>query len=192
MRFDLDVLFRVIGLVCAVVLAQTSAAGAEPPYSIEIKKSERLLLVKRGDAIEKTYRVAFGRGGRGDKRMHGDNRTPVGVYRIADFNHNSRFYMFMHLNYPNVKDAFWGYKNHLISEDEFNRILGALRRGTLPPQSTALGGSIGIHGIGELSEEKLRIHRGANWTEGCIALTNDEIDELRQYVSVGTRVEINE
>ena len=192
MRSDLGARLRVIGLACAVLLAPPPARATDPPYDIEIQKSEQVLLVKHGDTVERTYHIALGRGGHGDKRMHGDNRTPVGVYRIADFNHNSRFYMFMHLNYPNVKDAFWGYKNHLISEDEFNRILSALRRGALPPQTTALGGSIGIHGIGELTEEKLRIHRSANWTEGCIAMTNAEIDELRRYVGVGTRVEIKE
>ena len=59
-------------------------------------------------------------------------------------------------------------------------------------QNTPLGGAIGIHGIGEITEEKLEIHRTINWTKGCIALTNDEIDDLLHYIGVGTKVVINE
>ena len=98
----------------------------------------------------------------------------------------------MRLNYPNVKDAFYGLKNKTITRYEFDRIIDSLRRGELPPQNTALGGAIGIHGIGQETEKTLRIHSKVDWTEGCIALTNAEVAELRAYVQVGTEVVIKE
>lgn len=164
----------------------------QPAYEIEISKSTNQLLVKRGASVEKRYRVSLGAGGRGDKRNRGDGRTPIGTYRIVDFNDGSRFEIFMHLNYPNVKDAFFGYKAHVISRRDFDRIVAALRSGATPPQDTALGGAIGIHGLGVANAEQLKIHRNLDWTEGCIALTNSEIRELRRYVAVGTKVVINE
>lgn len=168
----------------------TAAAPAE--YQLEVYKSRNELLVRRAGEVTRRFRVALGIGGRGDKRLRGDNRTPVGTYRIVDFNESSRFELFMHLNYPNVKDAFYGLQDRLIDRVQFDSIVDALRAGRAPPQDTALGGAIGIHGIGADTEEKLRIHRSQDWTQGCIALTDQEIQELRRYVAVGTKVIINE
>ncbi|MGE0385898.1 MAG: murein L,D-transpeptidase family protein [Gammaproteobacteria bacterium] len=170
--------------------AYTGTAGAQ--YEIEINKSRRELLVKDGAKVERRYRIAVGRGGKGDKLETGDKRTPIGRYRILDINDSSRYHLFMHLNYPNVKDAFYGLKNKVISRGEFDRIVEALRHGRPPPQNTRLGGRIGIHGIGETNEEKLRLHRALDWTLGCIALTNDEVAELRNFVHPGTLVVISE
>jgi len=181
--------FAVIGLLVMVMAALPAAAAT---YSLEVKKSDRILFVKNGENVEKTYEIALGRGGNGDKLEVGDNRTPIGTYRIVSFNDNSKFYFFMQLNYPNVKDAFYGLKRNLISRAEFDQIIDALRHGALPPQNTGLGGAIGIHGIGDETRKKLRIHDALDWTEGCIALTNTEIQELRKYVKLGTRVVISE
>ncbi len=176
--------------------ASTRADGIESslphtgPYYLEIDKSERLLRVKFADKTYRQYHIASGRGGSGDKQRLGDNRTPEGIYRIAGFNESSQFHLFMRLNYPNVKDAFFGLKNDVISNVEFDRIIESLKFGKLPPQNTALGGAIGLHGVSEETADKLKIHSNLNWTKGCIALTNDEISELRQYVSIGTEVVI--
>ncbi len=178
--------------VLSAGLSGARGALAGPRYELEIVKSRRVLLVRNGDAIEREFQVAVGRGGPGDKQQSGDKRTPVGVYRVVDFNSNSRFHYFMHLNYPNVKDAFWGLKKQLITRAQFDRIISALKRGQVPPQNTRLGGLIGIHGIGETNGEKLRIHRSLDWTEGCVALTNTDVEALRHYVTRGTRVVISE
>lgn len=175
-----------------VAAAPARPIAAAPNYELEVRKSERLLLVKKGNKIEKTYRVATGRGGKGDKQMTGDARTPIGRYRIVRFNHNSKFHFFMQLNYPNATDAFYGLRYKRISRREFHRIIDALRGGRVPPQDTALGGFIGIHGIGRVNRQKLRIHSAADWTDGCIALTNEDIQDLRRYVSVGTIVVISD
>ena len=75
---------------------------------------------------------------------------------------------------------------------DFKRIAGAYKKREFPPQDTKLGGQIGIHGIGRITKQKLAIHKDLNWTDGCIALTNHDINELKQYVNIGTVVVINE
>ncbi|MDX1519925.1 MAG: L,D-transpeptidase, partial [Gammaproteobacteria bacterium] len=121
-----------------------------------------------------------------------DKKTPTGVYKVMDFKSDSKFHFFIQLDYPNLLDAWYGYKNQIISATEFKNIASAYKNRSKPPQSTALGGYIGIHGLGEESDEKLMIHKEYNWTEGCIALTNNEIADLKKYVDIGTRVVIKE
>ncbi len=187
-----------LGIWLILVASRGMADGLEPvalapaTYAIEIQKGKRLLLLKQGDRVARRFQIAIGRGGLGDKRIRGDNKTPVGVYHITGFNETSPFHLFMRLNYPNVKDGFFGLKQHLISRQQFDRIVDATRMSTLPPQDTLLGGAIGIHGLGVESDETRHIHAQLDWTQGCIALTNREIEELRRYVDVGTRVVIRE
>ncbi len=180
-----------VRVLLAVILALPVFATATP-YILEINKSSQELFVKKGDDVIKSFRIAAGKGGNGTKYRAGDNKTPVGIYRIIDFNADSRFHFFMHLNYPNTADAWRGYKNNIINGKEFKEIILADRTNRLPPQYTLLGGHIGLHGIGEITDEKLSIHAHQNWTEGCIALTNEEILELRNYATVGTTVLITE
>lgn len=182
---------RLSCLIPALVFALVSPISANP-YQIEISKSQRLLSIRNGDGIHKVYRIASGRGGPGDKRRLGDNKTPVGTYLVIGFNEKSKFDFFIHLNYPNVEDASRGLKEQIITAAEFDEIVSAVRRDEPPPQDTALGGAIGIHGIGVETSETLRIHTNINWTEGCIAVRNNEIQELRQNVKIGTKVVITE
>lgn len=174
------VLFSVIGNVQAST------------YLLEVHKSANELIVKDGNDVIKRYRIASGKGGHGTKTRSGDNKTPVGAYKILEMHDQTRFHFFMHINYPNSLDAWYGYSNRLINGREFKDIVTAHRSELLPPQDTALGGSIGLHGIGEITEEKLSIHDRLDWTDGCIALTNEEIAELRQFVSIGTTIIIRD
>lgn len=179
----------------SVAQGQVTGAAYSTPvnnYQLEIDKSREELLVKRGDTVIRRYRAATGRGGQGTKRKLGDKKTPIGVYRIVDFKNDSRFHFFMQLDYPNLLDAWYGYKNKIIDAHEFRAITTAVKNEEIPPQDTALGGYIGIHGIGEITDEKTMIHEAQNWTAGCIALTNEEVIDLRQYVAIGTRVVIHE
>lgn len=153
---------------CADGVQNTLTPGT--PYYLEVDKSERLLRVKFAGETYRQYHVAYGRGGSGDKQRLGDKRTPEGIYRISGFNESSQFHFFIRLNYPNVKDAFAGLRNNIISENEFNQIINALKFGKLPPQNTALGGAIGIHGIGLETANKLKIHSNLNWTKGCLGV----------------------
>lgn len=166
------------------------AVGSD--FDIVISKSRKELAVKKGDQIVKQYPIALGKGGNGTKRHIGDKKTPVGIYKIVAIKNESKFYYFMQLDYPNLLDAWYGYKNNVISASEFKKIAVAYKTGQKPPQDTKLGGYIGIHGLGEENEEKLQIHNGFNWTNGCIALTNEQINDLKQYVAIGTKVIIKE
>ena len=131
--------------------------------------------------------ASFGRGGTGKVHVQGDGRTPLGDFHIAWINQQSPFHLFFGLNYPTVAQATAGYHKGLIDKNLLEEITQASTEGRLPPQNTPLGGYIGIHGLGKGS---LWMHRRFNWTEGCIALTNAQIEKLAQWLEIGTRVVI--
>ena len=122
-----------------------------------------------------------------EKRRRGDDVTPRGVYSVGWIRTESKFVHFIGLNYPSVVDAERGLHDGVIGEAAYERIKRAHERGERPPQDTALGGQIGIHGVGKGS---LEIHRIANWTSGCIAMENLDVRRLARMVRVGMRVEI--
>ncbi len=161
-------------------------------YQIVISKQNKKLVVEKSGELVKKYYIASGRGGKGSKRRRGDNKTPSGNYRVKGFKKSGRFHYFIQLDYPNLADAWRGYRDEVIDAGEFKQITAAHRDKKLPPQNTGLGGSIGIHGLGETNEKKLNIHRNLDWTEGCIALTNENIVELRRFIDIGTPVLIKE
>ena len=131
--------------------------------------------------------IAIGRGGTTRDKRQGDNRTPLGRFKVAWFNPNSRYHFFMGLDYPRREHVLRAHRRGLIDEREYRRLSQAMQSARVPPQNTALGGQIGIHGVGAGSEE---LHRIANWTQGCVAVTNAEIEQLRRQVSIGTTVVI--
>lgn len=181
-------------MLCYILalLSPVTIHGLEDAYQLEISKSEKKLVVKKGKVVIQQFDIALGKGGQGTKQRLGDRKTPLGVYKITDFKADSKFYYFMQIDYPNLLDAWYGYKNNIITAREFKQIAYAFKDKQRPPQDTALGGYIGIHGLGESTRKKLEIHASFNWTEGCIALKNSEINALRQFVSIGTRVTIKE
>lgn len=197
MHYSLTIL-AIVSVLIALGPTESSADQIKPPdipdkpYYLEVDKSERLLRVKYAGDTYRQFHVASGRGGAGKKQRKGDRRTPEGIYRIARLSTSSQFHFFIGLNYPNVEDALVGFRNDVISKEEFNQIIESLKYGKLPPQGTALGGAIGIHGIGLETAEKLNMHANLNWTKGCLAVTNNEISTLRRYVSIGTEVIIKE
>lgn len=176
-------------ILCTLLSA--SAAYADEYKIVVSKKNKQMTLEKAGTVVKK-YTIATGKGGQGTKRRRGDSKTPIGTYRISRFRESSRFHYFIQLDYPNLIDAWHGYKNRVIDADEFKQIAAAYKNRKEPPQDTELGGFIGIHGLGETNEKKLTIHQELNWTEGCIALTNGEINDLRKYIDIGTQVIIRE
>ena len=168
----------------------TSAYANE--YQLLVSKKNNELIVEKSGQVVKKYHIASGKGGKGTKRLRGDSKTPLGMYRVASVKESSRFHFFIQLDYPNLIDAWYGYKNEVIDANNFKRIATAYKKREAPPQDTELGGFIGIHGLGITNEEKLNIHESFNWTEGCIALTNEEINDLKKFVAIGTQVIIRE
>jgi murein L,D-transpeptidase YafK len=116
-----------------------------------------------------------------------DQTTPLGEFRISGINPRSRYHLFMALDYPTMEHAKSALADGRIDSDEYLAVSNAWLAAEPPPQNTRLGGYLGIHGIGGGSEE---IHGRVNWTDGCIAVTNEQIDELAHWVVVGTRVSV--
>lgn len=132
-----------------------------------IVKSAHTLRLMSNDRILRTYKVALGRNPVGPKTRKGDHKTPEGQYVIDEKKANSRFYHALHISYPNDADQ--------------KRAL-ALR---VDP-----GSDVEIHGIQNGFGWIGKLHRTIDWTDGCIALTDPEIDEIWDRVAVGTSVEI--
>lgn len=157
-------------LVSIEALAESSRAplpsGARADLVIVHKSERRLTLVREGREL-RTYRIALGPSPEGHKREQGDGRTPEGRYVIDWRNSASSFHRSLHVSYPNALDR-----------------RDARRRGVDP------GGAIMIHGLpngmGWIGAE----HVANDWTLGCIAVTNEEIEEIWRVVRDGTAIEI--
>lgn len=200
------------GLLCALAAAALVAcpripppapppappAPAPPPPSPEtlpcfeverivVTKHERSLLARCTGGGERRFTVALGRVPTGAKERRGDSRVPEGVYHLVGVARASRFYRFWMLDYPSPADAERGLSAGRISRVEARAIMRAHEAGRLPPQDTALGGMIGLHGEG-------RRWRGdsaaLDWTQGCLALADADLDFLIARTPPGTPVEI--
>ncbi|MDX6575180.1 MAG: hypothetical protein QOE96_1133 [Blastocatellia bacterium] len=147
---------------------------------IVIKKGRRQLLLFSEDKLVRTYRIGLGSSPVGDKVREGDRRTPEGDFYIFTRNDKSAFYLSLGLSYPNMTHARRGLRDALINRAQYETIVRALRARKRPPQNTALGGDIYIHGNGAQSD----------WTWGCAALENEDMLELFKAVGVGTPVTI--
>jgi len=153
---------------------------------IRISKSEQMLYVYHGASLASKYPTDLGYNFFADKERRGSEaipdewRTPEGEFFVVSKNPQSEFYRALVLNYPNSEDASRGKKEGLISETEFDKIVSAQRERSVPPMNTALGGWIEIHGNGTGGQN--------NWTRGCIAILDEQIDRLWSIVEVGTPV----
>jgi len=155
---------------------------------IDIDTGERTLHVMRGPDVEKTFEnISIGVNGASTSRQVGDKTTPLGKYQVRRFNHESRFHLFIGVDYPNEEQAYAAYMADRITARDLELIFQAHQRGEEPPQNTYLGGAIGIHGIGN---GDLAIHEEFNWTDGCVALTDEQVDEVARWVKIGTVVVI--
>ncbi|MEJ2362106.1 MAG: L,D-transpeptidase [Gammaproteobacteria bacterium] len=173
-------------LFCLLILFPLNALAAQTWVlvntergTVTVHRASRTVLQLKGAAI--------GRGGVTHVHVRGDGSTPLGTFRIVRINHRSRFHVFFELNYPTTTQARLGYQRGLINHHTLRKIEQATAVGQLPPQNTVLGGDIGIHGLGKGS---LWVHRHFNWTDGCVALTNLQIEKLARWLEIGTRVVI--
>jgi murein L,D-transpeptidase YafK len=132
-----------------------------------VYKSKRQLLAYSKGALLKTYSIALGRQPIGDKQFEGDKKTPEGLYFINGKNPNSGYYKNLGISYPNASDMKEAKK------------LGK-----------PVGGDIKIHGLRNRGGLLGKCHRWFDWTLGCIAVTNEEMDELYNAVPIGTPIEI--
>ena len=155
---------------------------------IEIDTQALTLQVKQEKHTLETFKnIAIGRNGAGVKLRKGDDITPLGSYKIGWINENSHYYRFYGFDYPSIENAETALVQGLIDDNVFQTIKSAHKNGQIPSQTTALGGQLGIHGLGNAD---LHIHKILNWTHGCIALTNEQIDRLHPWLKKGTLVKI--
>ncbi|MEH6635340.1 MAG: L,D-transpeptidase [Halioglobus sp.] len=153
-----------------------------------IDTNELTLGVMQGSRILARYKnIAIGSNGTTREKRVKDEKTPLGDFRITGIRPSKRFQLFLAIDYPNMDHVERALAGGRITTKEYQALLGALSKGKPPPQGTSLGGNLGIHGIGAGS---LQIHNNVNWTDGCIALTNEQVQKLAGWVSVGTRVRI--
>jgi murein L,D-transpeptidase YafK len=162
------ILTRPLCVVALLLLAIPSQGKtALQADKILIVKSAHTMTLLSGGKMLKTYKVALGGVPVGPKRVEGDHKTPEGNYVIDAKNAHSRFHLALHVSYPSAADT------------ETARKLGSRP-----------GGAIMIHGLASSFAYLGALHRQTDWTDGCISVTNPEIEEIWRLVPVGTRVEI--
>ncbi len=145
--------------------------GTEKVTSILVRKDIRRLYLLNGNQIVKNYLIALGKKPRGHKTQEGDFKTPEGIYSIILKNTESNYHKALKVSYPNAQD-----------------IARAKRRKVSP------GGNILLHGLSDNPQRKKELMEGEHpvidWTWGCVAVTDEEIDEIFKVVSVDTPIEI--
>ena len=176
-------------LLCTILVALLlPTASLASSIHIVVDTEHETLSVMRGEIVIRTFEdIAIGRYGKTYFKRKGDNKTPLGSYRIGWINRESRYYIFLGLTYPDLPAADRALQEGRIDASQWLDIRDAHRAGETPSQSTPLGGYIGIHGLGQ---GEISVHQQYNWTNGCVALTNGQLDELLRYARIGTRVEI--
>lgn len=184
--FTLYLVILLIGLFSLSVIP--NSVWADNGVWIDVDTTAHTLSVMQGDAIQAVFKnVAIGRYGTTWSKMTKDDKTPLGKFRVGWINEKSRYYRFFGLNYPNLDTAKRALDENRITEETWLSILKAKIMGKTPPQDTSLGGHIGIHGIGRGDQD---IHHSYNWTNGCVALTNEQIDQLGRWIKPGVLVNI--
>ena len=161
---------RAAWAVIQTLLLLATSFGQSKPSAVDkvvvIKHERTLELLSHGN-ITKTYKVALGTEPVGPKRQQGDHRTPEGSYVLDSRNAHSQFYKSIHISYPNSEDRTRAAAAHAFA-----------------------GGDIYLHGLPNGFGAVGAAHRLRDWTDGCIAVTDSEIDEIWDLVKNGTPIEI--
>ncbi|MFS1860082.1 L,D-transpeptidase family protein [Vibrio lentus] len=134
---------------------------------VKVDKSKRRMYLFKDDEVVQEFRIALGKQPKGHKRFEGDNRTPEGQYKLDYIMEESDFYRSVHINYPQSADKEWAEKHDLSP-----------------------GGNIKIHGIKNGERRSPTFIQSFDWTDGCIALTNQDMDAFIELVKMGTPIHI--
>jgi murein L,D-transpeptidase YafK len=162
-------LMLIISIALAALFPDVVLGDSQNDYGADkvlVIKSEKLLLLLKNGEILKSYKVALGKKP-GPKVRQGDKRTPEGLYIIDRRYISKKFYKSLHISYPNPSD-----------------IARAQKSGDPP------GDDLEIHGLPKEFEDLGTFQSKLNWTRGCIAVSNAEIDEIWELVANGTPVKI--
>jgi murein L,D-transpeptidase YafK len=153
-------------LLCVAVFAQTTVTALHADRVVVLKKERTLELLRQGKVIKK-YKVALGGDPTGPKERQGDHKTPEGLFTLDSRNPHSQFYKSIHISYPSERERS-----------------AARQKGVLP------GGDVFVHGLPKGYGWVGAAHRAKDWTDGCIAVTDEEMDEIWVAVANGTPIEI--
>ncbi len=153
-------------LLCGFVQKPSAENGLHADRVVVLKKERTLQLLSHGKVI-KTYKVALGGDPVGAKTRQGDHKTPEGVYVLDSRNAHSKFYKAIHISYPNGHD-----------------------REAARQKGVSAGGDVFVHGLPNGYKWVGASHRLKDWTDGCIAVTDQEIDEIWLAVPDGTQIDI--
>jgi murein L,D-transpeptidase YafK len=165
----------------ARALCQQRNLPYPPPHRrVVVWKRARKLQLFSGQTLLVEYPVALSSRPEGAKEREGDRKVPEGDYFVCEKRPSRRFYLFLGLNYPSIADAERGVRQGLINRRQADAIRRAIRSGRCPPWDTPLGGAIGLHGGGT----------GRDWTLGCIALNDADIEILYLLLQIGDSVRI--
>lgn len=175
-----------LGAMLAALCSFSSSAHARTPEPfvnarIEVFKAKRELLVYSGTALQRTYRIGLGQDPVSAKQRQGDRATPEGSYFISHKNPRSQFFLSLGVSYPGADDAARGLREGIITKAQYDSIVRANREHRPPPANTGLGGDVFVHGRGSASD----------WTWGCIALDDADMQELYDSIAVGTAITIH-
>jgi murein L,D-transpeptidase YafK len=135
--------------------------------SISVLKNKRQLNVWEKGVLIKSYKISLGKNPIGAKEIEGDNKTPEGLYKIFDKNPKSDYHNNLGISYPNYSD--------IVKSKKLGK---------------PVGGEIKIHGLPNYLGFLGKLQRNFDWTAGCIALTNSEIDEISNVTKIGTPIYI--
>ena len=161
---------KFILLLCMALASSLLVEAQTQPLAIDkivVEKSGHIMKTYKLGRLVASYKIALGSKPIGHKQQAGDGKTPEGIYYIANKNPHSKFHKSLLVSYPNPTDL------------QHARKLGV-----------AAGGDIMIHGVGKSFAWLGRLHRFKDWTQGCIAVSNAEIDDLYAATPLGTMVEI--
>lgn len=161
---SLILMFLVVPALVGLDRASSHPVKAD---KVVVIKSKRIMMLLREGEIMRVYRVALGQKPEGHKVKAGDNRTPEGVYLLESRNRESSYHLSLRISYPNEQD-----------------LRNAQQKNVRP------GGDIMIHGLSQKLATLGKLHRYRDWTNGCIAVTNPEIEEIWELVPDGTPIEI--
>jgi murein L,D-transpeptidase YafK len=164
---NLSVSILVIAIFFFLLYPQDAFAKNYKADKVVVIKSKRVMMLLKDGEVMKIYRVALGKNPDGHKVQEGDKRTPEGNYFIVSRNQQSKYYLALNISYPNELD-----------------IQNAKKLGV------SAGNNIAIHGLPKDLEDLGKFHRRMDWTDGCIAVTNREMEEIWNLVPDGVPIEI--
>lgn len=175
-------------LVLSGLLFRTDAAANSlgPERCIVVDKGRRTLTLYLDGKVVSCFPVSLGLDPVSDKRRSGDSATPEGCYYVTYKKGKSRFHLFVGISYPNEVDAWHAWWRVLIPVTDYISISDAAARHAAPFNGTVLGGGLGIHGGGVYRDDGGRLV--TDWTEGCVALDDQAMEEVFSFCAIGDRV----